>query len=497
MWYRRIACGYESGRSTVISGRFDRETKMKLLVFGTGEYYERFKKWIVDEEVVALLDNSPVKQNTVVDGVKVLSPEEGIKRDYEAIVIMSFYIKAMKKQLMELGVLEERIYHFYDLRKLIQIEKNRQPVQYYGISEQELQRDAGKRIGLLSTDMALGGTAIALFYMAKVLKKYGYSIVFASMMDGPLKERLEEQGIPVITDPNLQLATMRETEWLSGFRLILCNAINYFIFLSERDLNIPTIWWLHDSSFFYDGIDKKILRQISREKLTVFSVGPIPEKALRKIVPEWPVERLLYGTEEGAGSKDHVLKSEMRQWETQGKICFVTIGFIEERKGQDILLQAIRLLEPELRKQAVFYLVGQNTSLFAMQIRKEAEQIPEIIITGPVGREEIDRMLRSAHVMICPSREDPMPTVAAEAMSYGVSCIVSDVTGTAEYIVDKQNGLIFKNGDAKMLEQKIKWCINNRDRLEEMGKDARQIYEKFFSMEVFEKNVTEIVGRFL
>ena len=99
---------------------------MKLLVFGTGEYYGRFKKWLTKDEVVALLDNSPEKQHTVIDGVEVLPPKEGVRKEFDAVVVMSFYIKAMKVQLMELGVPAEKIYHFYDLRRLVDIEENRQ-----------------------------------------------------------------------------------------------------------------------------------------------------------------------------------------------------------------------------------------------------------------------------------------------------------------------------------------------------------------------------------
>lgn len=458
---------------------------MKLLVFGTGEYYERFKKWIAHEEIVALIDNSPVKQHTIIDDVEVLSPREGITRDYDAVIIMSFYIRAMKKQLMDLGISETRIYHFYDLRKLIWLEENQQQIQYYGITEQELLKNAGKPIGLLSTDLALGGTAIALFHMAKVLKKLGYSVVFASMMDGPLRRRIEELNIPVVVDANLQLATMRETAWLAEFKLIICNAINYYIFLSERDLRIPMIWWLHDSAFFYDGVDREVLRSISRENLRVLSVGPVPEEALHLVFPEMLVERLLYGVEDMAGG---AVKKNPHE-----KVCFVTIGFIEERKGQDVLLQAISLLQKEIREQAAFYLIGQNTSLLAEKIREETKHIPEIILTGPVGREEIDKMLRDADVMICPSREDPMPTVAAEAMSYGVPCIVSNVTGTAGYIKEKGNGLIFESEDAEVLAHKIRWCIENRDRLEQMGISARQVYERYFAMSVFEKEVERVV----
>lgn len=466
---------------------------MKFLVFGTGEYYGRFKKWISNEDIVALLDNSPEKQHKLLDGVEILSPEEGITREYDVVIVMSFYIKEMKKQLLNLGVDEDKIFHFYDLRKLIRVEEKRQPIQFCGITQQEMQEKAGEIIGLLSTDLTFGGTAIALFYMAKVLKKHGYFIVFASMIDGPLRASLEDQGIPVIIDSNLQLATMCETEWVADFRLVICNANSYYIFLSERDSEIPTIWWLHDSAFFYDGVDREILRNISQKNLTVFSVGPIPEAAIRGIVPELPVKRLLYGVEDCVGSR--AICGDISV--AQRKICFVTIGFVEERKGQDILLQAARLLEKEIREQAVFYLIGQNTSLLATQIMEAVEQVPEIVVTGPVDREGIDRALRAADVMICPSREDPMPTVVAEAMSYSVPCIVSDAVGTTEYITEKENGLIFRSEDAEMLADKIRWCMENRPFLGEMGIKARQTYETVFSMETFEKQVCDMISRSL
>jgi len=462
---------------------------MKVLIFGTGEYYERFKKWIAGEEVVALLDNSPSKQNTVLDGIEVLSPEEGIQRDYDIIVVMSFYIKAMKAQLLELGVSVERIYHFYELRKLINVQKNRKSIQYYGITEQELQDAAQEKTALLSTDLALGGTAIALFHMAEVLKKQGYPIVFASMMDGPLRRRLEEQGIPVVIDPNLQLATMRETKWLSGFRLIICNAINYYIFLSDRDIRIPMIWWLHDSAFFYDGVDRDVLGRILQENLTVLSVGSVPEKAIHSIAPKLLVGRLLYGVKDTGGHAKRICR--------QGKMYFVTVGCIEERKGQDILLQAVSLLSEEIQGKAAFYIVGNDTSLLAGQIREKARSMPEIVLTGAVGREKIHEILEGADVMVCPSREDPMPTVTVEAMSHNVPCIVSDVTGTAAYIQEKQNGLAFQNGNAVELAEKIRWCVRNRAALAEMGSRARKVYEKFFSMEKFEEEVDKVMHRSL
>lgn len=464
---------------------------MKLLVFGTGEYYRRFKKWLANQDIAALIDNSPEKQNTVMDGKEVLSPQEGVCRAFDAVVIMSFYVKAMKAQLRSLGVAEDKIYHFFELRKLINPKENRQVIRYYGISGQAVRDRARGSIALLSTDLTFGGTALALFNMAKALSGAGYPVIFASMMDGPLRERVERCNIPVVIDPNLQLAEMSETEWLSGFRLIICNSINYYLFLLKRDLKIPVVWWLHDSAFFYDGVDQEALRKLPRENLTVLSVGPVPEAAIHRIVPDLSIGQLLYGVEDSGSGKGRPRNADEKQGDGQERICFVTVGYIEERKGQDILMQAVGMLEQRVRERAVFYLVGQDTSLLAERMKKQAEAVPEVVVTGPVGREAIEIILNRADVMICPSREDPMPTVAAEAMMHSVPCIVSDAAGTAAYI--QEEGLVFESGNVSALSAKIKWCVEHKDRLEQMGKGARRIYERYFSMDVFERNIIKIV----
>ena len=110
-----------------------------------------------------------------------------------------------------------------------------------------------------------------------------------------------------------------------------------------------------------------------------------------------------------------------------------------------------------------------------------------------VGREEINDILKNADVMVCPSREDPMPTVAAEAMMHSVPCIVSDATGTAECITDGINGYIFKSGDIQNLSDRLACCIGQKENLKRTGQKARKLYEKYFSMEVFEKELLRLL----
>ncbi len=470
--------------------------KMKFLLFGTGDYYERYKKWFNSEDVLALLDNSHIKQNSVIDGIKVLSPKEGVKLPFDVIVILSFYVKEMRKQLIDLNVPDDKIYHFYDLHQLIYQKEKKKSIQYYGGAERviKVNDSTGKKILLLSQDMTLGGPAIALLYAAKVLAEQGYQVVFASMLDGPLREKLLEVNIPVIVDVNLQIETMEDADWTNQFSVLFCNTINFHVFLSKRNTTIHVIWWLHDSAFFYHGIKSEILRAIDTRNLKVYSVGPVPEKAMHDFLPELPIERLLYGVNDSVGGIDEIRKNKGRKGKR--KVTFVTIGYIESRKGQDILVEAIRLIPDEIRKKAEFCFVGQNSSAFAQNLIEQIKDIPEVVITGTVDRQGISEILNRTDVMICPSREDPMPTVAAEAMMVGVPCIVSSATGTAEYIENGINGYDFPSGDAECLSEKIIWCILNNEKLHNMGINARLVYERIFSMSVFEKKIIELFRRF-
>jgi glycosyltransferase involved in cell wall biosynthesis len=455
---------------------------MKYLLFGTGDYYKRYRKWFGKEDVLALLDNSTEKQNTMIDGIRVLAPEEGVKLSFDAIVILSFYVKAMKAQLVELGVNEACIFHFFQLRRLFAGNITHRPIQYYGNAETIVSEKCGskKRILLLSHDMLLGGPSIALFHTARVLCEKGYEVVFASMLDGPLRQMLLDAHIPLVVDENLQIETMHEAGWTANFDLVICNTNQFYVFLSERPAEVPVLWWLHDSEFFYDGVDQTVMKSIQPDNLQICTVGPVPEAAIKKFIPDARVAMLNYGVE------DSYLEGQ-RADRTGEKVQFVTIGFIEARKGQDILLEAIKELPSQIQERADFYLVGQNTSVLAADIMEEAKDIPQIHICGTVGRREINDILNRADALICPSREDPMPTVAAEAMMHEVPCCLSDVVGTVQYIQDGIDGIIFKSEDVNQLRDKIIWCVQHREDLPNMGKAARKVYEQYFSMEAHER----------
>lgn len=262
---------------------------MDYLIFGTGDYFRRYIHWFRERNVIALIDNDKQKQGTIIEGYPVLSPEEAITMKYDAIVVLSFYLKEIKNQLVNLGVEEKQIYHFYDLHDLFEIDNvnNKKYNEANNINK--------KKILLLSHDLTLGGPSLALFHAAVILRNNGYDICYASMLDGELRQKLDDELIPVMVDRRLQICTMKELPWTWNYDLIICNTINYNVFLTERDTNIPVIWWLHDCSFYYEGLRANKLVNIDNTNMKFLSVGSIPRDAMNIFRPNEIIEDLIYG----------------------------------------------------------------------------------------------------------------------------------------------------------------------------------------------------------
>ena len=193
-------------------------------------------------------------------------------------------------------------------------------------------------------------------------QKNGYNITFCSMIDGPLKALLEKDNIPLIIDNNMQLSVMTEEEWTFSYDLIVCNTLNFHVFLSDRNISIPCIWWLHDAAFFYDGVDKEIINRIDLNNLYTYSVGPIPRKAVREWIPKLEVKTLLYSVVDENDGVDLPIGST-------GKMIFLLIGFLEEIKGQDLLIDVIEDIHESIQDEIASKAVRKST-LKSLKVKK-------------------------------------------------------------------------------------------------------------------------------
>jgi len=95
-----------------------------------------------------------------------------------------------------------------------------------------------------------------------------------------------------------------------------------------------------------------------------------------------------------------------------------------------------------------------------------------VLFRGAV--DDLAPVYHSADAFIYPSKYDTFGLVAAEAMACGLPVILGRNIGAAEWIVDRQNGLLCEPRNSATLTEALHWLRADRKRAIAMGQAARQ-----------------------
>lgn len=473
----------------MISGKFHIDSRgkyMKVLVFGTGLFFENRKEYFKDVDIVAFIDNDSKKHGIFLEGRPIISLNEGLKMPYDIICLMSIHKSEMKKQLIDLGIPSDKIIDFNEIGKIVD---NQQMTVYYkktSIFEGSL----NNKILLLSHELSYTGAPIVLLYVAQILKNNGYKPIIISPKDGELRKDIVDCDIPVVIDKYIYSSNEAIWRWIKEFGLLFINTATFHYLIKDFEgYGIPIIWWLHEGNVTYEALDKNELREVVPKNVSVYAVGSWAIENYVKYTGNSKVYNLLYGIPDKRIKDNQILK-------TKKKIIFAIIGTIIPRKAQDIFIQSIELLDERDRGNAEFWLIGKHTdNIYNKEIELRAKNISQIKFFGELEPSKLKKVYQNIDVVVCPSRDDPMPVVLTEAMMFEKVCIASEATGTAALFDDKKNGLICKTENPKNLAEQLTWVLKNKDKLQEIGHNARKLYEECFSMDIFEKNIMEIVSK--
>ena len=149
---------------------------------------------------------------------------------------------------------------------------------------------------------------------------------------------------------------------------------------------------------------------------------------------------------------------------TNGKLKFIAASRFIYDKGLDVYIKAISLLPDEYKKKAEFYIAGQG------ELENELLQMNDYLNAGIIFLGDLRNMndiLSEINVFIYSSRTETegFPAVITEAAACGNLIITSDFYGLRPVFQDKENGLIFKVNDEKDLCEKIKFAVDNYEKL--------------------------------
>jgi glycosyltransferase involved in cell wall biosynthesis len=158
------------------------------------------------------------------------------------------------------------------------------------------------------------------------------------------------------------------------------------------------------------------------------------------------------------------------------RLHIVTLGSIEPRKGQDVLVTAFRKLPRDLRDRSELHLVGRFLDpTFVDTLRGVARSLP-VRLHGEVSPAEALAFLYESDALVCPSRDETGPLVVMEAMALGKPVISSAVGAVPELIEDGVNGLVVAPGDVPRLMTALERVASD-DLRAALGRAARVTYD--------------------
>jgi glycosyltransferase involved in cell wall biosynthesis len=157
------------------------------------------------------------------------------------------------------------------------------------------------------------------------------------------------------------------------------------------------------------------------------------------------------------------------------------IGRLTEQKGQDVLLQAARLLVHGGKNLKVVIVGGGPRRQELDNLAEKLGLHGSVLFLGP--RSDIPQLLSLFDIFVLPSRWEGFPNVVLEAMAMAKAVVATDVAGVSELVEHEVTGLLVKSGDPHHLAQAIRRLMDAPALAAQMGVAGRQRVERHFSVE--------------
>jgi glycosyltransferase involved in cell wall biosynthesis len=308
--------------------------------------------------------------------------------------------------------------------------------------------------------------------------------------DGPLRKKFIEAGIPVIVDRLVATGHQSFTNFARSFDCLVASTIfgAPAIAAAQRE-GIPHIWWIHEGLVgeHYLSRDAKFRTTI---KLADFIVTPDRHSAsIYQPFAKRPICQLVYGIPDVAPK----LGTLRRRGEP---LRFLLLGTIEHRKGQEILLEALRNLPQNVLKRAHFQIVGRPNDLkITREIESAAATCSSLTVRSYVNHDHALALIRDADVMISTSWDETGPITLIEGMAVGKAVLCTSVGAVGERLVSEEDALLFKPGDAYRLTTAIERLVSEPELVERLGRNSRKAYEKYFTLDRFGTDFLQLIDQ--
>ena len=211
----------------------------------------------------------------------------------------------------------------------------------------------------------------------------------------------------------------------------------------------------------------------------------------KRYVPE---NRIHYCTN---GIPDKRLQAKRNGQPAPGTLCsLLFFSNLIESKGLYILLDACKMLnEKNLDFKCI--IAGRQGDISPSQLMNKIEVMGlagHINYAAEKSGYDKEQLFSSADVFVHPTFSDCLPLVILEAMQHSLPVVSTFEGAIPDAVDDGISGILVPVKDPSALAEKLEFLIINPETRIKMGSAGRKKYEREFTLEKFEKRLTEILS---
>lgn len=175
-------------------------------------------------------------------------------------------------------------------------------------------------------------------------------------------------------------------------------------------------------------------------------------------------------------------------------------------KGPKIIIEALpKIINNYPNILAIFigpdYFFGNNSNSYTNFLKKIANELrveDNILFIDYISQNKLDIFFQAADIVVFPSIwQEPFGKVIIEAMSYEIPVVASAVGAVPEIIINKKNGLLFKNKDPDSLANSIIHILKEPEFARLLKEEGRLTVLRKYTFEKVSKKCLEIYNRIL
>ena len=178
---------------------------------------------------------------------------------------------------------------------------------------------------------------------------------------------------------------------------------------------------------------------------------------------------------------------------TKNTVVLLSIGRLFNMKGAEDFLTVIENVSDSYDSPVKGIMIGDGPMRKSLENRaKDNLSKNGVMFTGLLPPDDIPDWITSADIIIHASMREGLARILVQGLASGKPVISYDIGGAKEVIADGENGFIVKPGDVKLLTEKVKTLLENKELLLKLSQGAQETDLSNYSEDVMVGKLEEL-----